>query len=208
MDLITSKKDHWERIFKERDTTQVSWYQKRPETSLVLIRLHHPEKDKSLIEIGGGNSFLIDSLLRDNYSDLTLVDISETAIEEVRSRTLNANEVKFVASDVLKLNLFEKVHLWHDRAAFHFLTDAEDQQRYKQVLLKHLEDGGKAILGTFAVGGPEKCSGLPVQQYNFLKFRNLFAPQFDIIDYFEEQHRTPGNKDQLFAWVVLEKNKF
>ncbi len=198
-------RSHWQHVFETRDTSGVSWYQEFPKESMGLIRELSLVKQTPIIEIGGGDSRLGDALLEDGYKDITIVDISEKAIETVAERLKGREEVKLMTSDVLDLELDVQYGLWHDRASFHFITDPDDILKYKHVMLNHLAQNGMAIVATFAVGGPDKCSNLPVQQYNERAFRKLFELEFEIMRYHEYVHVTPKGAEQNFAWVCMKK---
>lgn len=199
-------RSHWQHVFETRDTTGVSWYQEFPEESMRFIRELSLVKHAPIIEIGGGDSRLGDALLEEGFQDVTIVDISEKALLTVDERLKDREEVKLVCSNVLDLDLGVQYRLWHDRASFHFITEPKDMYKYKEILLSHLAKDGIALIATFAVGGPDECSSLPIQQYNEAAFKELFEPEFVITRYREQVHVTPKDIEQNFAWVCMQKN--
>jgi SAM-dependent methyltransferase len=200
------KKNHWENVFSIKAENEVSWYQPNPETSIQLVKACKLPKDARIIDIGGGDSYLIDSLIELGYTNLYLLDISENAIERSKKRLgANADKVTFIVSDVLDFNLVEKFDVWHDRASFHFLTKEEEVIKYKSNVLNSLNTNGNFILGTFSTDGPLKCSGLDITQYSVEKMLELFEEEFEMENCFTEDHDTPFNTVQNFIFSHFKK---
>ena len=197
-------RDHWEQVFQTKDTRQVSWYQEVPIQSLTLIeRFCTP--GASIIEVGGGDSRLPDELLLRGYENITVLDISNTALEVTRNRLgERSNLVHWIVSNVLDLKVDRTFDVWHDRAVFHFLNTVEDQEVYKDRLVNHLTIDGMAIIGGFSANdGPFKCSGLEVARHDRSSMTDLFSPEFEIVESFEAVHTTPSGGSQNFQWTIL-----
>lgn len=198
-------RDHWQRVYASKVETEVSWYQPRSDTSLDLIAAHAPDRATSIIDIGGGASLLARDLLADGYTDVTVLDISEAAIARSRAHTGERPGAHFIIADVTAWTPARHWGVWHDRAAFHFLTDAPRQEAYIAALVAATAPGSVAIIATFAVDGPEKCSGLPVQRYSPESLAARLGSAFAPIEGHGEDHRTPGGTVQRFAWTVLRR---
>jgi 2-polyprenyl-3-methyl-5-hydroxy-6-metoxy-1,4-benzoquinol methylase len=195
------KKQHWETVYSNRKLTEVSWYEPVPETSLSMIKKFGLPKDAAIIDIGGGDSLLVDHLLQLGYSNITVLDISEHAIDRAKERLAgNASQVNWVVSDVLSYKPSQQYDLWHDRATFHFFTDAADQQQYLDRAHQCLNVKGYMILSTFNVTGPEKCSGLRVQQYSENSLSDLLNAYFEKIKCITKLHTTPLHALQNFIY--------
>ena len=193
------RKRHWERVYRDKSAQQTSWYQKEPRLSLLMIANAGLDHDTALIDVGGGASLLVDHLLGLGYRDLSVLDISRAALDQARERLgEEASRVNWIEADVTSYVPDRQFDLWHDRAAFHFLTAEEDRLRYVQVLRQSLAPGGQAIIAAFAPAGPEKCSGLDIVQYNALKLGDELGPGFILEEQEEESHVTPANREQLF----------
>ena len=200
-------KEHWENVFATKGETEVSWFQKKPETSIQLIHACRLPKDARIIDIGGGDSYLIDSLIELGYTNLYLLDISEKAIERSKLRLGdNAKFVTFIVSDVLNFKPTEKFDAWHDRASFHFLTNNEDIAKYKTIVSNALNSNGNFLLGTFSDEGPLKCSGLEITQYSVEKILDLFEDTFEMENCFTEDHETPFDSLQNFIFCHFKKH--
>lgn len=201
-----SKKEHWENVFSTKEENEVSWYQKKPETSLDFFRNNAISKQAKIIDIGGGDSYLIDNLLEMGYTDLYLLDISENAINRIKKRLGDkANQVTFIVTDVLDFKPVVKFDVWHDRASFHFLTSPEDKATYSDIVSHALNDKGYLFLGTFSENGPLKCSGLEIAQYSEEKLQTVFNSDFEMKDYFTQDHQTPFNTVQNFIFCTFQK---
>lgn len=203
---IDERKNHWENVFQTKDTTQVSWYQPKPETSLKLIEELKVEKNAPIIEIGSGDSFLADYLLLEGYENITLLDISETALEKIRKRLGNNDSgITFIADDVTNFKQKGVYHLWHDRAVFHFLSDKNDIRKYVSVASEKIVAGGYLIIGTFSISGPGMCSGLNVQRYGKESLTEIFSSAFKRVKCFDENHITPSGSVQNFIFCIFQK---
>jgi len=200
------KKEHWENVFATKQETEVSWYQKQPETSLTFFKNNSIPKDAKIIDIGGGDSYLIDNLLELGYTDLYLLDISENAIVRIKKRLgEKAKQVNFIVSDILDYKPIVKFDVWHDRASFHFLTSPEDIATYSDIVTHALNDKGYLFLGTFSENGPLKCSGLEISQYSEAKFKSVFNTDFEMQNSFIEDHETPFDTVQNFIFCTFQK---
>ena len=197
---------HWAAVYGRKPGDTVSWFQSRAQPSLDLILHHRDLADRGVIDVGAGASRLVDGLLEAGLRDVALLDIADTAFEQVRQRLGPAcDQPKYLKANVTEWLPDRQFGIWHDRAAFHFLTDWADQDRYIKTLRKSLVPRGIAILATFAPNGPEMCSGLPVQRYSSAGIADRLDPSFDLIDTLDISHRTPGGSDQRFQYSVLRK---
>ena len=200
------KKEHWENVFSNKQENEVSWYQPVPKTSLAFIENLKLSKDAKIIDIGGGDSYLIDALLEKGYTNLFLLDISEQAIIRIKKRLgAKASKVTFIVSDILDFVPLTNFDVWHDRASFHFLTEPHDIEKYKVIVSKALKTKGKLILGTFSDQGPKKCSGLDITQYNEASITRLFESDFQKIECVTEDHLTPFDTLQNFIFCSFTK---
>ena len=199
-----NRKEHWDKVYTEKNPDEVSWYQKRPLLSLELIHRCHPQKSSAIIDVGGGASSLVDELLLEGYQDLTVLDISAQSLQIARQRLGNISEqVVWLESDVTTFSPAADYFLWHDRAVFHFLTDEQDQQQYVEVLSKSVKAGGFVIIAAFAPGGPTQCSGLDIVQYDSEKLIKVLGAGFQLLEVESELHMTPANKQQRFNYYRL-----
>jgi len=204
---MADRSDHWENVYATKRSTDVSWYQPEPETSLRLIKAVTSAPDASIVDIGAGASLLVDNLLAEGFVDLTVVDLAGRSLDEVRNRLGGkASRVTFIRHDVTTWKPTRRYDVWHDRAVFHFLTEPTDRERYVDVAHRALHDGGVAIVGTFAEDGPDHCSGLPVSRYSFEELADTFTPAFVPIQHEREEHATPGGVMQPFTWVVFRRS--
>tara|TARA_B110001454_G_scaffold99631_1_gene94134 strand:+ start:206 stop:820 length:615 start_codon:yes stop_codon:yes gene_type:complete len=203
-----SNKDHWEKIYSTKEIDGVSWYQETPTTSLNIIDSLKLNLNTSIIDIGAGKSFLADNLLDLGYNDITILDISRNALNEVARRAGKKNhKIKCIESNVIDLSSGQKYDVWHDRAVFHFITDNQEREKYLDLLNSSLNKDGCLIIGTFSEDGPLKCSGLEVQRYSVKDLRELLKPNFKFIDGFKEIHDTPFNTSQSFTFCTFKKIK-
>lgn len=203
---MTDRKTHWETIYQTKKPTDVSWYQSRPVTSLNFISELDLKKDAKIIDIGAGESFLANFLLEDGFSDLTILDISEEALDHARSRLAEkAKTLKWITADISNFVPEEKYDLWHDRAAFHFLTEETQIQNYLKTLENSINPGGYVILGTFSEKGPEKCSGLEIKQYSIAEMSDLLPDSFKKIHCENLDHITPSGAVQNFTFCSFQK---
>jgi 2-polyprenyl-3-methyl-5-hydroxy-6-metoxy-1,4-benzoquinol methylase len=195
-------KTHWEHIYETKAPTQVSWYQEHARVSLQYIRNTGIQKTDSIIDVGGGASTLVDDLIADGYQSISILDVSAVALQLARQRLgTHAVDVNWIESDITQADLPEQVYdLWHDRAVFHFLTQALDRQRYIDTVRHAVRVGGHIILATFAPDGPERCSGLDVVRYSPESLHNEFGGDFEVVDSTRETHHTPFGTEQKFIY--------
>jgi len=204
--LMENKKEHWERVFATKPETEVSWYQQKPETSINFFVENNIPKEAKIIDIGGGDSYLIDNLLDLGYTNLHLLDISANAIERIKNRLgVKASKVTFIVSDVLEFLPETTFDVWHDRASFHFLTTENEIEKYKDLVSNLITQKGFLFMGTFSENGPLKCSGLEITQYSESKFEMIFGVAFEKINCFIENHQTPFNTTQNFIFCAFKK---
>ena len=198
---------HWENVYKTNSAEQVSWYQEQSSVSLKLITQCNLLKSANIIDVGCGASSLVLDLLKRGYSNLSVLDISEAALLKAKQQLgqLSA-QVKWMCDDITQIELEDcKYHLWHDRAVFHFFTEAKQRQAYIKTLVTSLAEKGNFILSTFALDGPQKCSGLPIINYNQERLTALFAEYFELINFQEEVHKTPFDTEQKFIYCHFKK---
>lgn len=195
---------HWQNVYVSKEDTSVSWFQERPATSLRLIE-GHAQPGAHIIDVGGGASRLVDHLVALGYR-VTVLDIAEAALAKARTRLGDAAAtVDWVTADITRWRPAAPMDVWHDRAVFHFLTEDEDRRAYAAAMAAGVARGGHAILGTFALDGPERCSGLPVCRYDANGLAAQFADAFTLVDECREEHRTPAGTAQRFQFSVLRR---
>jgi len=202
---VTEPENRWDALYQAKEETSVSWFQERPQQSLDLIARCCVAKADAIVDVGAGASRLAECLLLEGYGDLTLLDMSATALQKAKARLPQDAPVECVVADIRHWEPAKPYLLWHDRAAFHFLTDAEDQRAYLSVVQKALVPGGFAVIGTFAPGGPEKCSGLPIIQYDGPRLAATFGAAFRLIHSEASDHSTPSGGQQQFHFGILQK---
>jgi ubiquinone/menaquinone biosynthesis C-methylase UbiE len=199
-------KEHWEHIYQTRQPNEVSWTQEIPQTSLDFINSFHLPKTAKIIDIGGGDSKLVDYLLSEGFQDITVLDISEKALEKAKQRLGNyATKVKWVVQDILHFTPDIPFDLWHDRATFHFLTTQQQVSSYLSIIRQGIRKGGHAIIGTFSVNGPEQCSGLPIRQYDEEALQHELSTGFEKVKCITEDHITPFNTIQNFLFCSFKR---
>jgi 2-polyprenyl-3-methyl-5-hydroxy-6-metoxy-1,4-benzoquinol methylase len=197
---------HWQNVYKEKAENQVSWFQETPAVSLELIEAVDPKFDSAVVDIGGGASRLVDVLVREGYRDLTVLDVSENAIAMAKARLGEPAEmVKWIVADVTQWEPTRRYDLWHDRAAFHFLTEAPERTAYSECLADALRPGGHAIIATFAMDGPERCSGLPVVRYDAARLSATLGNAFAFVETRRHDHRTPMGGVQRFQFSIFRR---
>ena len=198
------KKEHWENIYSTKGMQEVSWFQQVPETSLALIQKVAPAKDAAIIDVGGGDGFLADNLLELGYTNITVLDISENAINRAKARIGKlAEKVKWIVSDITKFVPEQQYAVWHDRAVFHFLTKEKDINSYKELVSSAVS--AYFVIATFSNEGPNKCSGLEICKYSELDLKKQFEEAFSVVDSFKENHSTPFETIQNFTFSVFQK---
>lgn len=192
-------RSHWQDVYAAKPETGVSWYQETPSPSLELLQAAGATPEAGVIDIGGGASVLVDRLLAYGYRDLTVLDISEAALAAAGKRIgSGAVSVDWVVADVTKWRPTRLYDVWHDRAAFHFLTGGDEREAYVERLRSALRVGGRAIIGTFAPDGPERCSGLPVRRYDGETLAAALGSGFRLVDSRRHDHATPWGAVQHF----------
>lgn len=193
---------HWDRIYTEKAPDQVSWYTPHLDTSLALIEQVGAGPSTSIIDVGAGESTLVDDLLAHGYSDLTVLDISQTAVAANKKRLGDAAScVRWLVADVTQAQLEPSAYdVWHDRAVFHFLTDPSDRAAYVRQVVHAVKRGGHVIIGTFGPEGPTRCSGLDVVRYDSDSLHDEFGRRFRLLESTTQLHRTPSGTDQQFLY--------
>ena len=205
MDNKTRKK-HWENIFAKKKPNEVSWYQKTPETSLALLNSLNLPNTSKIIDIGGGDSFLVDNLIELGYQNITVLDISEKALERAKTRLgEKAEKIKWIVLDVTEFQPDTKYDFWHDRAAFHFLTNEEDIEKYITIMKNSIKTDGYLVIGTFSDEGPKKCSGLDIKQYSETLMSTRLGNYFQKLKCITVDHRTPFDTIQNFLFCSFKR---
>jgi 2-polyprenyl-3-methyl-5-hydroxy-6-metoxy-1,4-benzoquinol methylase len=200
-----ARKKHWENVYQTRSPHDVSWYQNCPEQSLKLIGNNLKDKTQSIIDVGGGASTLVDYLIDAQFSNLSVLDISEQALQHAKSRLREkAEQVKWYNADILTFQSPELFDLWHDRAVFHFLIEEHERTSYLLTLKKSLRKNAQVIIATFGINGPEKCSGLAIKQYDKTSMIKEMGNEFVLLSTFDEVHFTPNGSQQLFSYFHFE----
>lgn len=203
---MTDPRSHWDNTYTVKPDTEVSWYQPEPDRSLGLIRSAAASPSASIIDVGGGASRLIDRLLADGYSDLTVLDISDVALSRSRNRLAAlADKIAWIVADITAWQPPRTWDIWHDRAVFHFLTETAAQDAYIAALEAGTEAGSAIIMATFALNGPERCSGLPVQRYSAQTLAARLGPAFALYAEAAETHQTPFGTTQEFSYAAFKR---
>lgn len=198
---MSDRKAHWENVYHNNSPLKVSWYQKEPVLSMHLIKSSRIALDAPVIDVGGGASVLVDYLCEAGYTNIEVLDIASTALAHAKDRLAEkACGVVWQNTDVLNFIPPHEYSLWHDRAVFHFLTEKADREKYISVLKQALQPGGHLIIMVFAIGGPLKCSGLEVVQYDADKLMAELGSGFDLVEQGHETHLTPAGNKQKFAY--------
>lgn len=203
---MESSKSHWEKIYSTKKSSEVSWTQSVPETSLNFLRSFNLSKDASIIDIGGGESKLVDFLLNEGFTDITVLDISETALTHAKERLgSRASQVQWVISDVTEFRPTRKYHVWHDRATFHFMTNESQIAKYVALAADSITSNGFMTIGTFSEAGPTKCSGLEIKQYSEQTLQSVLTTFFKKLKCITEDHLTPFQTLQNFLFCSFRK---
>lgn len=197
-----TSKDHWEGVYQRKSPDEVSWYRPHLERSIGFIESAGVPLDGGIIDVGGGTSTLVDDLLARGYSNLTVLDISATAIDAAKARLgARASRVKWLVGDITTIDLPEHAYdFWHDRAVFHFLREEAQRRRYVEAVRRSLKPGGHIVVATFGPEGPERCSGLDVVRYTADALHGEFGGAFQKVASSTEVHRTPSGSQQQFVY--------
>lgn len=197
---------HWENIYKTKQLCELSWYQPTPTTSLEFIKQFNIPITAKIIDVGGGDSFFVDNLIDLSYQDITVLDISETAIDRAKSRIgERAKKVKWIVADAATFKPTEKYDFWHDRATFHFLTQDIEIKHYIDTVQQSINPTGILVIGTFSENGPKNCSGLDIKQYSETSMIKLLRNFFEKIKCITIEHKTPFDTIQNFIFCSFRK---
>ncbi|MBN8827044.1 MULTISPECIES: class I SAM-dependent methyltransferase [Spirosoma] len=203
---MNAPKKHWETIYQTKQAVEVSWTQEIPVTSLDFIRQAQLPKSARIIDIGGGDSKLVDFLLDEGYEDISVLDISEVALNRAKQRLgERGDRVEWIVSDITTYAPIQPFNFWHDRAAFHFLTTAEQINRYMTTARVGVSPNGYVTIGTFSETGPEKCSGLPIRRYSEQTLTDELARGFRKLRCITEDHITPFDTNQNFLFCSFQR---
>jgi len=200
-------KDHWEKVYTSKAADAVSWFQPHADFSLGLIRETGVGCDAGIIDVGGGASTLVDDLVANGYTDLTVLDLSAAALHEARKRLgAQENRVHWIEADITSVELpANRYDIWHDRAVFHFLTAPEQRAAYVRTVFNSVKPGGHVIVATFAEDGPVQCSGLPVMRYRPDELHDEFGEAFTLLKHQKEAHHTPSGTVQQFVYCYCRR---
>jgi SAM-dependent methyltransferase len=202
----TDRGAHWENVYRTKDEREVSWFQEAPTISLELIRSAGATRSSAIIDVGGGASRLVDALVDEGYEAVTVLDLAESALAAAKARLGRAAaQVTWIVADAAGWKPLRRYDLWHDRAAFHFLTDEADRAAYVACLRAALPPGGHAIIATFATDGPERCSGLPVIRYDAARLGEVLGGAFTLVDTRRHDHHTPMGSTQRFQFSLFRR---
>jgi SAM-dependent methyltransferase len=206
--LTAGGQAHWEHIYETKSGNDLSWFQERPSISLELIRATGAKPSATIIDIGGGESRLVDALLDEGFDALTVLDISQKALAASKARLgARSAKVEWIATDVTAWEPTKPYDLWHDRAAFHFLTEAADRRAYSERAARAVRPGGHVIIGTFAPDGPQKCSGLPVLRHDAASIGAVLGDKFTLVESRRHDHVTPAGATQKFQFSVFRRSQ-
>lgn len=206
--LSEQRKSHWEQVYGSKKPTEVSWFQPVPEKSLQLIRATGIERGQAILDAGGGASTLVDNLLAEGYRDISVLDISANALLKSQDRLgEKAGEVSWIEADVTEFTPARRYDLWHDRAVFHFLTDAANRDRYIDVVCRSVKPQGNLVLATFGPQGPLRCSGLEICRYGIEQLTDLLGADFALQSHELDEHRTPSGSVQQFLYSWWKSNR-
>lgn len=204
--MESTLKKHWETVYQTKDTTKVGWFQPKPQISLNMISKTGISVESSILDVGGGDSLLVDRLLDMGFKDITILDISSSALEKAKERLgPSGSNIHWIVSDMLQFKPDRKFTLWHDRAVFHFLTDQNEREAYRGLVESSITPGGYLVIMTFSKSGPKSCSGLPVQQYDIQDLENFFHKEFELIEGKNYDHLTPSGSVQNYTICLFRK---
>ncbi len=201
-----STQEHWNKAYSSESHEGLSWYQSEPTLSLRLIEECGVDPGASITDVGGGASLLVDHLLNRGFKSVVVLDISDEAIRKTKIRLgASASKVQWCVGNVTDFDPGPSIDLWHDRAVLHFLTSETDRTKYRRVLERSVSPHGNGVIATFALDGPERCSGLPVVRYGPKEMRSFLGPQFRLVETHRETHTTPGRTEQKFMYFRFER---
>ena len=196
--------EYWNSIYQSKAVTDVSWFEAEPQISLGWIQAASPARG-SVIDVGGGASRLADRLIADGFASVTVLDVSEIALQRAKERLgAQAEQVYWVVGDICQIAELPTCDVWHDRAVFHFLTDLSDRLKYINLMTRTVRIGGHVVMGSFATDGPLKCSGLEVCQYDAATLSRELGPRFKLLRELTHIHTTPTGKPQRFFFGLFE----
>ncbi len=199
------RQQHWDSIYETKSVANLSWYEAEPQASLDLIEAASPMHG-SVIDVGGGASILVDRLLAAGFNRVAVLDVSAAALEHAKLRLeAQAGQVQWLVADITETHDLGQFDVWHDRAVFHFLTAPEDRRKYVELVTRTVPVGGHLIIGTFAVDGPEKCSGLEVCRYDSSQLSKELGPGFKLVKELSHTHCTPAGKRQEFFFGSFQR---
>lgn len=202
------QRGHWQGVYKTKAADAVSWYQLSPVPSLEMVAAARLDHSATIVDVGAGASNLVDALLDQGFTRITVLDIAEAALDIARARLgARATQVDWQVADVTRWHPRRLYDLWHDRAVFHFLTEEDDRAAYKATVKAALRAGGMMILATFAEDGPERCSGLPVMRYGAAGLAAELGEDFSLVVHMNERHVTPAGAEQSFTWALFRRDR-
>lgn len=200
------RKEHWENIYNTKRFNNLSWYQPKPTIAINFLKQHNLPKNSHIIDVGGGDSYFVDYLLKMGYKNITVLDISEKAINKAQKRLgEKANTIQWVVSDIINYKSINQFDFWYDRAVFHFLTKEKEIDQYGNLVKKFIKTNGFLLIGTFSEQGPKKCSGIPIKQYSEKSMNSLLKDSFKMLDHKRSNHKTPSNTSQNFIFCTFKK---
>lgn len=203
--MTSSNHDHWNQLYRDKQSNEMSWFEEAPSLSLQKI-LSNSTNKSSVIDIGAGASFLVDQLIDLGYNNVTILDTAVSVLEQVQSRLNKSHShVEFIAADITRWEPQRKYDLWHDRAVFHFMTTEESRRSYLSALNAAVTERGHVVLATFSEDGPEQCSGLTVQRYSLDLMLATIGEEFKFLSFEREVHITPWGAEQPFNWFVFQR---
>jgi len=201
-----NRQEHWEKIHTTKGESEVSWFQENPAPSLELMTLAGTTPRSAVVDIGGGASRFVDALVEMGFQAVTVLDLSAAALAAAKTRLgSRAGQVEWIVADVTTWEPQQVYDIWHDRAAFHFLTENHDRKAYVARLTKAVKPGGHAIIATFAPDGPDRCSGLPVVRYDAETLGGALGGAFELVETRRYEHMTPWNSEQRFQFNVFRR---
>lgn len=205
---MSAKREHWESTYQTKDYKKVGWYEELPRTSLELLSKVNANPSQTVIDVGSGTSVLVDHLILLGFSDITLLDLSQTALSCIEARLGDKGNIpKYLIADITKaIELPNEIDIWHDRAAFHFFTDKNHRKIYMSHLEKNLSSSGHAIIGTFSLNGPDRCSGLNVVQYDEKALSLELPDELELIESKTHVHTMPSGAKQEYMYFIIKKN--